>query len=433
MKWLRLRLLVVMSLFPLLLTACGHWKGSWGNAQLLAESAGYPRVGADNGGNLTAVWAQPTGFYASRYDAGAGWEMPRRIAGLTTPWSDLHLAVSGNGHAIAVWLHKVAGDEYVQAARYVPGAGWRAVEKLGAIGVPADAAIDDTGNAFVVTEDHSRSPRGMTIAAFTGATGWTDDRINYVDATTGHGYPKLSVNGSGNGFLLWIDGGSGPARVYVSQRSPVGWEVPHRLGSTSGNAARTNILADAAGNAMALWGQQEGTPVIHSYASRFTAGTGWSTATRIDTSTYDCIDQHLAVNADGNFYAVWSQRTASTPTDIYGNWYVPGHGWQEPRLVGAGGNGRHPRIAADVEGNVFAAWQQYDLNGPFPGKANIYASQASGNFQWRLPRPLTRMVGSARAPELAAGPARKATVVWDQNAGSVGGAINNGIFFSRCE
>jgi hypothetical protein len=447
-----LKMIIILTLMPLFLflSACGDsdssHTGSWENASLLADSARFPQVGSDANGNMIAVWAQSTGLYANRYDAISGWGTPQMIGDPSTGWSDLHLAVGRSGHAIVAWLLTEQRFSHLQVVRYTPGVGWGPVETLLGIGEPKDAAIDDNGNAFIVAEqfiiedtldeDVLNLVGVLTIARSDQESGWRYDRIEYADTSTSNGFPKISVDGQGNGFVLWVEGFNNSSKVYVSRLSQAGFGVSQQIASFAGvSGPGTNLLLDNNGNTMALWGQNDSFSNSKTYACRYTPADGWGAAERIDNTLFDTFDQSLAVYPSGNFHAVWTQRSESGLSDIYSCTYTPAGGWQTPLRVGFGGIARFPRIAADAVGNIFATWLQYDLDDPFSGDGKVYSNHFRAGTGWGTQQQLKNALGGADEPVLAVNQSGKAMVIWSQSTGYVSGSseIKYGIFSSRFE
>jgi len=87
---------------------------------------------------------------------------------------------------------------------------------------------------------------------------------------------------------------------------------------------------DANGNAMVAWSQSDGTRT-NAWASRYVAGTGWGTATLIETDNAgDVSIPSIALNASGHAAAVWHQSDGAR-TNIWANHYSAGTGWAPPR------------------------------------------------------------------------------------------------------
>jgi hypothetical protein len=392
------------------------------------------------------VWAQSTGLYANRYDVISGWETPQKIGDTSTGWSDLHLAVSRSGHAIVAWLLSDQRFSHLQVVRYTPGVGWGTVETLLGIGEPKDTAIDDSGNAFIVAERLIITMYGeirqLIIARFDQERGWRYSSINDTETSTNSSrFPKISVDGSGNGFVMWFEGDSSANKVYVSRCTKTVLGSPEQIASLTGiSGPCTNLVVDKNGNAMALWNQQDSTSTSHTYACRYNVASGWGAAERIDDSSADSIDQFLSVDPDGNFHAIWTQITGSSSSDIYSSRFTPSTGWQPPSFVGSGGGtiARFPRIAADESGNVFAAWLQYDPNAPtgrFGGDGKVFANRCRSGSNWGTQQLLSTALGDAVNPELAVYQPGRAMVIWAQSTGYVEGSseLEYGIFSSRFE
>jgi hypothetical protein len=438
-----LKIIIALAFLPLFLSlsACGDSDSThdavWSDGAQLAGDvvSRHPQLGADGNGNIIAVWAQSNGFYVNRFNKNTGWGTPRQLGNAGFMWSDLKLAVSRNGHAVVAWvqLDDIMAQN-VHVIRYVPDAGWGPEENLDEIRALSDLAVDDTGNAIIAADqDVIGEPiRGITIARSNQASGWSYERIEYLDISTGASYPRVSVDGSGNGFIMWVEGYNDDYKEYVSSLSPAGIGEPQQIASLPGSsAAWTNVAVDDSGNAMALWGQFDPSFVSRTYACRYTPADGWGAAERIDDSPYDTIDQFLSVDPLGNFNAVWTQRTENVTSDIYSRRYTPSGGWQIPLRVGIGGIARSPRIAADAIGNLFATWMQYDLVGPFTADANVYVNHSIAGSRWGTQQQLKNALGGADEPLLAVYQPGRAMVMWPQSTGSVGGLVEHGIFFSR--
>src|SRR3970040_2104732 len=113
----------------------------------------------------------------------------------------------------------------------------------------------------------------------------------------------------------------------------VAWGTPVYVETDdAGNAAYPQVDADAAGNAVAVWHQSDGTRT-NIWANRYAVGAGWGTAERIETDNAgSASDPQVAVDAAGNAVAVWHQ-SDGTRTNIWANRYAVGAGWGPAQLV----------------------------------------------------------------------------------------------------
>ena len=133
-------------------------------------------------------------------------------------------------------------------------------------------------------------------------------------------------------------------------------------------------VQDLAGNALAVWSQTDGT-FSSIWANRFTVGTGWGTATPIETNhsgdanapriTFDAGGNAIAVwqKADGPVNHIWANRYAagSGPQSIWSNRYVVDSGWGTATWIQRldfTWDAISPQITCDRNGNALAVWDQ---------------------------------------------------------------------------
>src|SRR5690606_34914802 len=98
------------------------------------------------------------------------------------------------------------------------------------------------------------------------------------------------------------------------------------------------------------------------WANRYVVGSGWGTATLIETdNTGPARNPQVAVDSAGNAIAVW-QQSDGTRDSIWANRYVVGTGWETATLIETDDTGaaESPQVAVDATGNAIAVWQQSD-------------------------------------------------------------------------
>ena len=128
-------------------------------------------------------------------------------------------------------------------------------------------------------------------------------------------------------------------------------------GSTGANNPQVSI--DSAGNAIAVWYQYDGT-YYRIYANRYVAGTGWGAAAAIETNPNNANNPQVSFDSAGNAIAVWQQNDG-TYYRIYANRYVAGTGWGVAAIIDAGPTGAYyPQVSFDSAGNAIAVWDQSD-------------------------------------------------------------------------
>jgi hypothetical protein len=254
--------------------------------------ADQPQIGFDGQGNAFAVWEQVdyshggiTSVWASTRPAGGSWTAPAGLAasassaGLTLP----NLAVSAKGTAVAVW------------------------EQMG---------LADAGNAF--------SP---WASIYTPGCGWSAAVQVDPPAGSARSLPRVAIDPKGNATMVWIDGSTSGFTWVMGRRFVAGgsgWSSPVLLsiGMDAGTGSWDtfpDIGVDAQGNAMVVWAADNGANAI--WAARFVASSGtWSSPTTI-VECPRCIFwplPHVAVDAAGDAFAVWSWDAATGGEQVYG-------------------------------------------------------------------------------------------------------------------
>ena len=125
-----------------------------------AGDASNPEIAMDAEGNAVAVWAQSRGaldgVWSNRYDAGAGWRSathigPRGLGGARSP----QIAMSPDGHAVAVWLQFDGFTDRVGSNRSTSSGVWGRSEFILAPeaetrAIDPQVAIDPLSNATAI-------------------------------------------------------------------------------------------------------------------------------------------------------------------------------------------------------------------------------------------------------------------------------------------
>ena len=136
-----------------------------------------------------------------------------------------------------------------------------------------------------------------------------------------------------------------------------GWGTATLIEAGTGSAYGPQIAIDANGNALAVWTQTNGT-VYSVWSNRYSAG-AWGTAALIETDNAGSAEgPQIAIDANGNALAVWAQSNG-TVNNIWANRFSAG-AWGTAELIETdnGSNAGYPKIAFDANGNALAVWHQ---------------------------------------------------------------------------
>jgi hypothetical protein len=352
-----------------------------------AGDSGFPRVAYDGSGNAIVVWAQyqnnRNDIFSSRYIASTNaWSTPTRLSAPNAV-SDAYvpdIGVDSSGNAIVVWHQGDGRNNHfdVWSNRYVASSNSWGAPVLISDGVNtasnAKVAINATGQgiiAWVQGQDDgtliSNGPQDIWGRNATSAgTLGTSMKLNAVAGNVNwvYGQVAVAVDSNGNGATLWVQSGTGlPFVIQAAMYSTSsGWQASTVISDNAiDNSYGPHVAFDSAGNAVAVWQQQDGVGASGG-TNRYVAGAGWGTSQLFaDESLGDVYDPHVAVDGAGNATAVWYQWAPSGAVDVRINRYLVGSGWGTARILSATATDGWssypvPRVAANVAGQTLAIW-----------------------------------------------------------------------------
>lgn len=336
------------------------------------EIADEPRIAVDRQtGNAIATWVQSDGVAPSQY--------VRRYNAATNTWSTPELlensnfrvvgseatAVSINGdQAAIVWRQKLSanpdptpGDIYL--SRWVNGA-WTApvvVDTSAEDGLRAEVAIDTAGNVIVAWRQREIEFR-IYARRWNNTTQSFGPVIQLDDE--GDRQPRLGMDAAGNAFVLWRGGGIYVRRYDVATGT---WGPQITVDGQTGSPITGELSVDAAGNAIAAWGQvTAGSEEV--FVARYDASTAsWGTPELMETSALQVnLDKNPTVSMSGdNAVVSWIQKDAIDNIDsVYARELSAGV-WGPVRLMeNVSLRADHLSSSINIAGNAVVVWSQAD-------------------------------------------------------------------------
>ncbi len=236
--------------------------------------------------------------------------------------------------------------------------------------------------------------------------GWQTPVIIDTGVVDAH-KPAIAVDSNGAAVVIWTQKDS----IWSNRYEPdSGWSTARRIGPFAADAGFPQIAVDSRGNALAVWRQRAGA-ISRIWANRYDVVAGWGTAKVIDDlSAGDSALPQIAVVANGDAVAVWSQ-FGGAHYNILANRYTLGSGWGTATIIEANnlGDARAPQVATDASGNAVAVWEQFD-----GVHFDIWANRYAVGSGWSAPVRLEDAGGSASAAYVAMDPSGNATTLWQQ-------------------
>ena len=401
---------------------------SWGTAEIIETntiSAYKPQVAINPSGNAVAVWVQCDGtrwnIWSNNYICGVGWRTTTLIE--TDNSGDAmypQVVIDPSGNAVAVWKQSDGTRYNIWSNRYIFGVGWGTAtlietDNSGNTFAP-QIAVDPSGNAVAVWQHYDGTRHNIWSNRYIFGVGWGTATLIETDNSGNTFAPQIAVDPSGNAVAVWYQYDGARYHIWSNQyTSGTGWGTEELIETDTRSAFSPQVAVDSSGNAVAVWHQDDGTR-YNIWSNRYTSGTGWGTATPIETdNSGDATAPQVAVDPSGNSVAVWFQDDG-TRYNIWSNRYTSGTGWGTATLIETdnSGDATVPQVAVDPSGNAVVVWNQDDGT-----RYNIWSNRYTAGVGWG-PATLieTDNSGDATVPQVAVNPSGNAVAVWQHYDGT---------------
>ncbi len=258
--------------------------GGWGTAQLIetddAGSAFSPQLVSDSSGNVMAVWQQRNGIrldiWANRFTPAGGWGTAQLIeTDNSGNAQNPRLDVTASGQVVAAWLLYNGTQTVLNTNRYTPGSGWGTATQIptGAVEVNDGAfTVDSNGHVLAVwnQRDALGSLYSMWSVRFDASTGWGSAQLIETDSVFDVSSPRIASDGYGNSVVIWIQRNGSTYQVKTNRYTAgSGWGTTQSLETSNRYTVYSGLTVDTAGNAMAVWAQEDGGEYKRIYANAY--------------------------------------------------------------------------------------------------------------------------------------------------------------------
>ncbi len=244
-------------------------------------------------------------------------------------------------------------------------------------------AMNDFGKIVVVWEQYDGTTDSI-YARYCSAGTWGS--VVKIETGSGHaGSQQVAMDRNGNAIAIWQQYVGKQGNIYVNHCTNGVWGTAKLLETITGEARYPQVAMDSSGRAVAIWSQYDSGMHLSIYTARYSSG-AWSSPVLMESATGDAINPHIAISDGGTAVAVWEQKVGADP-HVYAKRYASG-AWGTTTMLGSSlqGTSTEPQVAMDKNGNAFAIWVQSIPRGPddFQGFSQVHVSQlASGT--WKAP------------------------------------------------
>lgn len=328
------------------------------------------------------------------------------------------VAVNADGRALAVWEQSEDFRHKIFANRF-DGTSWGVAEIIesgsGGTASAPQIAINADGQAIAVWTQSGNTRISVWVNRFNGSA-WGTAEVIDVDDWGSSRSAQIALDAAGRAIAVWAQFDGSWYRILTRRFDGTDWGTAelieaHNPGSL-GDASDPQIVLDASGLGLAVWEEFDGSRK-NIWGNRFDGG-DWGTARRIQTDiASEASAPQIAINSDGQAVAVWAQ-SDGTRDNIWANSF-DGNDWgvaEQIETDNAGG-ASGPQIAIDADGRAIAAWQQSD-----GARTNIWVNRFDGSAWSAAEQIETDNAGSAVSPQVALDAKGRALAVWHQSDGS---------------
>jgi hypothetical protein len=336
------------------------------------RDASQPDVAINDNGDAIAVYRQYDGIWnniwANHYTNDQGWGDPQLLElNNTQEMSDPQVSMNDDGDAVVVW-HSQGIPSNISACNYTEAGGWSSEELIESENINSainpKVAMDDGGNAISVFRIWKGSMWSFYANRFVKGAGWGSEVL--IEDNDMHDMVNidLAIDDSGNAIAVMQEYDNSLLIYNISWNRyevGIGWGNSALLESYDVSSSNEpDIAMNALGDAVAIWKQFEGGQT-NLYARRYTPSSGWDLPVRVAyTESVFVLDADVTLSDNGDATAVWSQNDFRY--NIYANHSTAGSGWGTATLIETNNvnNAHVPEVASDANGNAIAIWQQLD-------------------------------------------------------------------------
>jgi hypothetical protein len=295
-------------------------------------------------------------------------------------------------------------------------AGWLAPQNV-PLSV-SDLGFDEDGNAIAVgvgADGGGASSFRSMVRPFGGQWSVSPVPVSGIGDSAVRG-PQVAVDPHGNAVAVWsADNQDAVTRVLRASTRPAGgaWTEPVVI-SNDDNAVSDrdhDVAIDAQGNATAIWSELTNTGLVVRSANRPSGGV-WSDPVELSESAIFS-QPRLAVDPQGTFTAVWLGTAphisgTGVVTVVRSNRRPAGGAWGSAvalSSVDGTASAANPQVAVDAQGTATAVWGSFSSGGGYVAQT---ARRGAGS-SWSAAGDL----GAGQSPQVAVDPQGNATAVWE--------------------
>ena len=356
-----------------------------------------PVLAMNSAGKAVAVWVREDVFnsvlVANYYDKTAGgWGEPVDISASDSSFFyDYQVEILENGEAWVVWTQSGS----VWSRMYSPETKtWQEAENLG-IGNNSVLSINRSGTILVLRTEFDGMNTNIRASRYIkGSQSWTD---RFIYGFPGFGGLDLDQDDSGNAILVWDQSATSHYDVwgmYYDAETDT-WGDPELLDQTNVSAEAPRIAMDGSGNGILVW-EQKGAGGSNIWAKQFDAASqSWGAPFLIDGQMNIDEDAILSVvlTRNGHTFVLWEQGNGMSGYQIWATIYHEhSDAWDTPTRLDEHEKGFAYFGSMDVNdsGEAILVWHHFDGL-----RTNLWSRRWISDLGWQAPELIERVDNDA--------------------------------------
>ncbi|HST26141.1 MAG TPA: PKD domain-containing protein [Gaiellaceae bacterium] len=381
-----------------------------------------PHIAVDDSGTAIAVWPQVKNSVwtaqAVERPAGGAWSAPQQLSEPASQVEAPQIAVGGST-TVAVWLRNNGKNLIVQAAeRSAKSGSWSPAASLSLNGQDAllpSVAVDSRGDAVVVWASVALSVGWTAQAAYKPAGGAWSQAVPLDKPQAAVGTTDVGIDAAGNATCVWSSTTGVGWRVHAAHGGPNrSWSRDVAISAVDPRTViAPRVVVEGTGGATAVWSRTTGRRTSIEMATRRPGTSLWLPVKRLFPTGPGGFLPQIAVDGRGDGVLLWL--TAGQAGDaLVTATRRPGGRWSPPLPLPSGVVGAsNPEVALDAQGDAVAVWTQ-QVGGT---QRVLGANLPVGGSSWSTPRALSKLGGDATTPQVALDGAGDGAATWARSEG----------------
>ena len=290
-------------------------QGSWTNSRSVATGE-QPSLVVDAGGAAHLVlvneFSDNYEIYYCRWN-GSTWSLPRNVSSTTGVSSSPNIALGPDGVLHVVWADNTPGYSVIYHG-YWNGTYWLNEPVPHAVGGAPAVTVSPANVVHIVWQDRDAAAAPYEIYHSQLARGSWSLPENLSDSpTASSAIANLASDRDECTHVTWQERVGQRNAIYYTYGWVGYWSIPEWISSENADAY---VPSEAVGPGAAVYiGWDEGVQAV--YRQRAGGKNEWSVPATVQSNPSGVTDLVLAMDAQGQFLAVWSNRVALDNWDVY--------------------------------------------------------------------------------------------------------------------